>query len=108
MTKATTKTKMIEEDPPERVPRYDWAETAEGLRAKPGKWHKIFEQDSTGFANSIRAGEITALRPEDGFEVKTANNTRGRPKGHPEGYEPRRCDLFLRWVKPKRKTKAAT
>lgn len=95
--------KITKEDPPPvREQRYDWEAIAEELRAAPKTWHKIFERDSTGFFTSIQRGEIAALRPSLGFEARSANNTRGRPRSDPAGFEPRTCTLYLRWVKPKR------
>lgn len=77
-----------EEPPPERSKRYDWVKIAGKLRKRPGEWAKIFDEDRASFATTIRNGGIKALQPDDGFEVRTANNVRG---------EPRTCTMYLRW-----------
>lgn len=84
--------------PPSREPGYNWPKIAKKLRASPGEWFEIYKQDKTGYAVSIRNGDTSALRPSDGFEVRTANNTRGRPASAGQPAEPRMCTLFLRWV----------
>lgn len=76
------------EDPPESRHEYDWTTIARQLRRKPGKWAKVFDLDRTSLATAIRIGSIKALEPSKGFEVKTANNTRGTP---------RTCTLYLRY-----------
>jgi hypothetical protein len=92
MSEAELKTGVGFKEPPvKRVPRYDWADTARRCRRRPGKWFLVFEDDLTSLVVAIRAGAIKSLRPEDGFETRTANNTRGNP---------RKCDLYVRWVKP--------
>lgn len=76
--------------------KYDWSAIADDLRADPNQWHLIFEQDRSSVAHAVRQGSIAAVRPSDGFEVTTRNNTRGSP---------RLCDLYLMYVPPKRKRK---
>lgn len=86
MPKTKTSTVVWEEPPPNTA--YDWEAIAEDLRARPGQWAKVFEGDRTSYVVAIRSGSIRALRPEDGFEVKTRDNTR----------EPvRTCTLYLRY-----------
>ena len=80
--------------PPKRTSRYDWEKIAEKLRANPGEWARIFENDLTSLATAIRIYGIKALRPDRGFEVRTSNNKRGTP---------RTCDLWLRY-NPERDT----
>lgn len=75
------------EDPP-LTTAYDWEAIAEDLRSNPGQWAKVFEQDRTSYVVSIRSGSVRALRPEDGFEVKTRDNK----------LEPvRTCTLYMRY-----------
>lgn len=76
-------------DPPNRPIQYDWAEIAKKLKRRPGKWALIFERDRTSVVNAIRQGNIAAVRPDHGFEVRTANNV-ARPH--------RVCSLYLRYV----------
>lgn len=78
---------MTWEDPPEKHP-YDWVAISERLKKNPGRWLKIFDRDRHSLATAIRLEGIAALRPSDGFEVKTRNNVRG---------EPRTCTLYLRY-----------
>lgn len=74
-------------NPPTKT-NYDWVRIAKRLRAKPGKWAKVFDHDRTSVANAIRQGRVRALRPDEGFEVRTTNNERGTP---------RMCTMYLRW-----------
>lgn len=76
------------EPPPPRRQRYDWDKIATKLRRKPNEWALIYENDLTSLSTAIRIGGIKALRPEKGFEVRTTNNTRDKP---------RRCDMYLRY-----------
>jgi len=76
------------EAPPEKGTRYDWAAIADQLRAQPMTWAKIFDDDRTSVVNAIRQGNIQAVRPDHGFQVRTANNTRGVV---------RKCTLYLRY-----------
>jgi hypothetical protein len=78
----------FKEPPPRRESPYDWDKIAEELRKQPMEWGLIFEGDKTSLATAIRIFGIKALRPDKGFEVRTANNI----KGHP-----RTCDLYLRY-----------
>lgn len=80
------------EDPPSGRQRYDWNAIAEQLRQRPGEWAKIFDRDRSSLATAIRIRGIHALLPEKGFEIKTANNTRAKP---------RTCTLYLRYVPEK-------
>lgn len=76
--------------PPARASKYDWDKIARKLKRRPNKWALIYEGDSSGFAVAIRAGKVSALRPDHGFGVRTANNTSKNESG------PRRtCDLYL-------------
>lgn len=94
-----------EEPPPERK-TYDWTTIADQLRNDPGEWYLIYEQDRASLAHAIRNDAISAMQPvvrksgprerTDGFELRTVNNTRGNP---------RMCDLFMRYVPPKRRRK---
>jgi hypothetical protein len=79
------------EDPPQRHQRSqppDWAEIAERLRANPGRWLLIFEGQRASLATALYLDHISAVRRADGFEVRTANNTRDYP---------RTCDTYLRY-----------
>lgn len=88
MTDETPRSKVKWEPPPPRPPQYDWAKIADQLRAKPMEWAKIFDRDRASVVVAIRAGNITPVRPDLGFESRTANNVRG---------EPRTCTLYLRY-----------
>lgn len=90
MTKA--KSQITFEEPPDKV-RYDWDAIATQLRAKPGEWAKVFENDRTSLATAIRIRGVQALHPDKGFEVRTRNN-----KKFPT---PRTCTLYLRYVPEK-------
>lgn len=82
--------RIVREDPPERT-RYDWAAIAAQLRMEPGQWYKVFEDGPASTANAVRQGSIAAVKPEDGYETMTRNNTRA----------PRRtCTLYMRWMPP--------
>lgn len=99
---------ITKSDPPQqrRTGAYDWTAIAEQLMADPGEWYQIYSQDSATFATAIRNRDINALK-DPAFEWRTANNTRGRPHGHPDGFEQRVCDLWMRYNPPaKRKAKA--
>jgi hypothetical protein len=76
------------EDPPAGRKRYNWTRIAEQLREHPGEWAKIFDNDRSSLATAIRIRGIKAVSPEKGFEVRTANNTRGKP---------RLCTMYLRY-----------
>lgn len=100
---ASKKQQTVEwEDPPEKV-RYDWEAIAKQLRARPGEWAKVFEQDRATLVNAIRLGGITAIKPDKGFEWKTRNNKREVPPSEGEPGRPRMCDLYLRYVPSKDK-----
>ena len=90
--KEESKTIEAWEDPPERRARYDWEDIAKRLKRKPGKWAKVFDRDRTSLAVALRSGSITALKPDMGFEVRTANSTREAP---------RTCTLYMRYVPEK-------
>lgn len=108
MTKTKLKAGLVQQDPPAgRVQVYDWAAIAAQVESQAGTWFKVFEQDKTSYSVAIRNGDIAALRSELGFEMRTANNTRGRTKGTNGSDDPgeaRTCSLFLRFD-PKRKRK---
>jgi hypothetical protein len=80
------------EPPPLRGPAYDWEAIARKCRRQPGRWRKVFEQDRFSLAVAIRQGSIAALRPESGFEVRTANTTSWRT-----GDGPRMCSMWVRY-----------
>lgn len=80
----------FDDPPPKREPRYDWEAIAKAARRRPGKWYAVFKQDRTTFNTAIKAGKITALRPDRGFETRTANNK--------IRVSPRLCDLWVRYV----------
>ena len=93
------KSEVTWESPPVKQGRYDWAIIAEKLKTQPGEWAKVFDEDKTSIVNAIRQGKIAVLRPEDGFQVRTANNTRSPV---------RTCTLYLRYNPPvpvKKKTR---
>lgn len=94
MTKPSSK--VVFEEPPTRVYRYDWPAIAGKLRASPGKWATVFEHDRASLAHAIRNEHIAALKPSLGFEIQTYNNTR------PDD-GPRMCTLAIRYVAPTKK-----
>jgi len=76
------------EDPSPPKQAYDWEAIAATLRESPMAWALIFEWDRTSLVNAIRQNSVAAIRPSDGFEVRTRNNQR----------EPHRmCSLYMRW-----------
>jgi len=77
------------ESPPPRT-AYDWSGIAAVLREHPGEWRLIFERDRVSLANAVRQGSIAALRPELGFQVRTAQNKTGA--------DGRTCALYLRYA----------
>lgn len=77
-----------ESPPPIGQGRYDWAVIAAKLRTQPGEWAKVFDEDKTSIVNAIRQGKIKALQPDDGFQIRTANNVRNPV---------RTCTLYLRF-----------
>ena len=79
-----------ESPPPIGQGRYDWQVIAAKLEMQPGEWAKVFDKDKTSIVNAIRQGKIAVLRPELGFEIRTANNIR----------KPRTCSLYLRYNPP--------
>lgn len=103
MTTKKPRSKVVIEDPPDLPDRgrYDWAGISEEIKQNPGKWHKVFDFDSTSLTTMIRNGDVASLRPADGWEMRTANNKRLIE----DGREVRKCSLYLRWVKPKRGAK---
>jgi len=76
------------QEPPARRQSYDWPTIADELRKRPMEWGLIFKQDRTSLVNALRQGAITALHPDLGFQIRTANNTR---------VPTRKCDLYLRF-----------
>lgn len=75
--------------PPAGKVKYDWGKIAVRLRTKPGEWALVFQQDRLSVANAIRSGRVKDIRPEDGFEVRTANTI--------TTVRPRVCSLYLRY-----------
>lgn len=68
--------------------RYDWAQIARELRAKPGEWGVVAEVIKMSTVTALRQGSIRVLAPELGFEIETRNNVR----------EPiRTCQLWMRY-----------
>jgi len=92
MTTTQSSTGKWAEPPARKGPAYPWKDIAKTLRKNPGKWRLIFERDRTSLTIAIRNGGIAALKPEDGFEVRTTNNKRKGPGG-----EPPTCSLYLRY-----------
>jgi hypothetical protein len=90
---------FVWDDPPptdrDGRPRYDWSALARQCREHPMQYAKVFDRDRTSLATAIRIGGIKVLRPELGFEVKTANNTRGNPLHNPP--IPRTCTMWVRY-----------
>lgn len=76
----TTNTGKWSEPPPKRVPPYDWEKIAGLLRKNPGRWRKVFDNERTSLAVAIKIGSIKPLHPDKGFEVRTSNNVRGKPR----------------------------
>lgn len=104
----TKTSKIVKAEPPAlREQPYDWAAIAAKLQASPGEWFRIFENDKTGYAVSIRNGHTKDLRPSDGFEVRTSNNKREQRATATTPATPRTCDLFMRYVAPKKTRKKA-
>ena len=64
----------------------NWEEVARQLRAHEGQWGLVFTQAPMSWSNLIREGKVPALRYEDGFRMKTRNNSRTPP---------RLCDIYL-------------
>lgn len=86
-----TETGVGFKSPPEgRVRKYDWEAIAKRCRRKPGEWYLVFKQDKQTYATTIRNRNLKALRPEHGFEIRTANNN--------IKVTPRVCDLYVRYV----------
>ena len=84
------------ETPPKAGVKYDWEAIAEKLKAEPMTWAKVFENDRASVVNAIRQGSIKAVRPEAGFQVKTAHNVR---------LPIRTCTLYMRYVPALDKTR---
>lgn len=89
----------FEEPPPRRERRYDWDKIATQLRKKPNEWAKVFVGDKSSLVVAIRAGNIKAMRPSRGIEVRTTDNVRPSPDSAPG--EVRRCTLWARYVPEK-------
>ena len=84
------KSEVVFQNPPPPVHgRYDWATIAKKVRKKPGDWALVFTNDNVSLATAIRAGNVTALHPNKGFVVRTANGSKGPP---------RKCDMYLMYV----------
>ena len=90
MTAPKVPTGKWSEPPPARTPAYPWKDIATLLRKNPGRWREVFKEDRTSLTIAIRQGSIAALKPEDGFELRTSNNKKGPP---------RTCTLHMRYVK---------
>lgn len=91
MTKADdpyAKIDTVEWTPPPASVKYDWNSIAEQLRKRPMDYALIFRQGPVAVVNALRQGNIAALHPDLGFEVRTANNQREAP---------RLCDLWVRY-----------
>jgi hypothetical protein len=83
----------VDEVPDARNRRtHDWPALAQELRDNPGAWRLLFTQDRASLVTVLRSGSIAAMRPSDGFEFRTANNT------NRDGPGPRMCDLYARWT----------
>jgi len=76
------------ESPPS-LGRPDWAAVADVLRSRPNEWLRVCTAGRVTWADAIRRGRVSALRPDLGFEVTTTNNARDYP---------RTCDLYARFV----------
>lgn len=59
------------------------------LRNRPEDWLMIFEKDVSSIVVALRNDDIKALTSDQGFEVRTANNTQKAP---------RTCTLYMRYV----------
>jgi hypothetical protein len=85
----TADVEWVEDLPPERNTKYNWLAISRQLQARPGEWAKIFDRDRTAIVNAIRQNNIHAVRPLDGFQVRTRNNVRDPV---------RMCTLYMRYV----------
>lgn len=83
-----SKVVKFEEPPPDRRRRYDWRAIADQLRAHPGEWAKVFEDDVTSLVVAIRQGNIPALHRDKGFVIRTTENVPGPP---------RRCTMWAKY-----------
>jgi hypothetical protein len=79
---------VVWESPPTTGVKYDWDAIAEQLRTQPMKWAKVFDDGRVSVVNAARQGNIKAVHPSLGFEVRTANNVR---------YPVRKCSMYLRF-----------
>lgn len=68
--------------------RPDWSEVAVTLRKNPMEWLKVYTDGRATWANAIGRGRVRALRPDLGFELRTADNQRT---------DPRTCTLYMRF-----------
>jgi hypothetical protein len=90
------KVKIRRADPPQVERRdYHWAEVAKQLRASPGEWFVIHENLPSSVPGALAKGAMTEIRPQDGFEFRTAGNT--RPAEGPR----MTAELFARYVPSK-------
>lgn len=78
------------QEPPPRPVRYDWTAIAALLQRKPGQWALIYERDRVSVANAVRQGDVAAVHPDLGFEVRTANTVQGVGPA-------KTCSLYMRW-----------
>jgi hypothetical protein len=67
---------------------YDWDAIAEDAMTHPMRWGLVFDHGRVSVANAIRQDNIKAVTSDQGFEVKTENNTRDPV---------RMCTLWLRY-----------
>lgn len=83
--------------PSTRNQKYDWASIAERCKAQPGEWYLVFEQGLRSTAVAVRTQSVAAMSEAAGFESMTRNN---KAKA-----EPPLCDLWVRYVPAKAKSK---
>lgn len=86
---AVTKVSFKEDPPPRRDRRYHWEQIAAQLRAHPGEWAKVFDDDKNSIVTAIRQQKVKPMRSDVGIEIRTSNNV-----VHPV----RRCTLWARYV----------
>lgn len=84
---------MIEWAAPDTRSGLPWGDIARELRANPGEWACVGRSVPVSWASMIRSGDLAAIKPRFGFEVRTSNNSRATT--------PRTCDLYLRYLPEK-------
>ena len=58
-------------DPP-MLSSYDWQAVSKKLRDNPGRWAQLGDHPiPMSVINAVRQGSVTALRPTDGFKVRS-------------------------------------